>query len=1225
MIFELSLLNNDYQNSIQKAILNRIIVAFLILLLTVFTVNSQNIAINEIMASNTFTLSDEDGDYSDWIEIYNATSDTINILNWGLTDEKTEPFKWMFPDLTLTGGQHLVLFASDKDRRDWIAYWDTLFDRGDEWKYFPGTEEPPADWNTVAFNDSSWDTGNSGFGYGDGDDQTDFNTLGLSPLYSVFIRNTFLIENIEDIASAVLHIDYDDAFVAYINGVEFARSNIGVPGVPPAYNQGADNYDHEAQIYQGGLPEAFFVSNWQDLFVEGENVIAIQAHNYDLGSSDMTCIPFFSIGLKYVPDNPQESPDILNLNSPSLHTNFKLSAQGESIYLTITDSVLADSVRFGKIPTDHSFGRQPDGAIDWFFFDQPTPGLSNSTSGYRQFAEAPIFSHEGGFYNDPFELSIESPDSDLTIYYTLDGIEPDSQSMIYSVPIPISSTTVVRALACGVNILSSAITTKTYLIDHDSELPVICLTSDPYNLWDEEYGIYVLGEPGTYETGQPHRGANFWEDWERPVHIEFFENDGSFGFAMDGGIKIHGGWSRAHPQKSLAIFARGRYGYPEINYHLFKNRPFDNYQSFILRNSANDWGRTQFCDGLIHTLVDPLDLENQAYRSCVVYINGEYFGFLNLREKINEDYLAMYYDVNPDNVDILEIDGMPVEGSSDHYDNLINYINTHDMSIDANYQYVETQMDIDNFIDYQAVEIYIDNRDWPGNNIKFWRPREENGRWRWILYDTEWGFGLDAYDGGNAYEYNTLAFALETNGPSWPNPPWSTFLLRNLLENETFKNKFINRFADQMNTIFDSDHVLGVIDSLAAAIENEIPSFWEKWRQSYDEFSPERLWWGSPDAWDPYVQIMRDFAQHRPSYMQQFIIDKFGLSGTGNLTITVNEQGAGRVQVNSIKPETYPWNGKYFRGVPLQIKAIPAPGYIFTGWTGSSISDSEELLFEITSSSTLNAHFEKNPLPSALVINEINYNSADDFDPEDWIEFFYGGDESLNISGWLCKDERDTNIFQIPDLIILEPGDYIVICRDTTLFKSFFPDIENIIGNLNFGLSAGGDMVRIFDTNGYLIDSVAYSDSNPWPAGADGLGATLELLNPYRDNSIAENWSASDDHGSPGALNSMYTSVKKNNVIQIPKQFSLDQNYPNPFNPVTVISWQLPVSSHVELSIYNILGQQVATLISENEQAGYYRTEWDAGSFSSGIYFYRLTIEAGNKQIIKTKKMMLLQ
>ncbi|MEJ2055800.1 MAG: lamin tail domain-containing protein, partial [Calditrichaceae bacterium] len=194
---------------------NIIPVIALISFMLVLAVYGQQVVINEIMASNSYTLADEDGDYPDWIELYNRGMDTTSILDWGVSDESDEPFKWIFPDVSLIPGQYLVLFASDKNRGEWVAYWDNIIDQGDSWRYFPGTSEPPANWNSSDFDDSSWETGNSGFGYGDGDDQTELS----AGLLSVYLRKTFVIEDIQDLVSAVLHIDYDDGFVAYLNGV----------------------------------------------------------------------------------------------------------------------------------------------------------------------------------------------------------------------------------------------------------------------------------------------------------------------------------------------------------------------------------------------------------------------------------------------------------------------------------------------------------------------------------------------------------------------------------------------------------------------------------------------------------------------------------------------------------------------------------------------------------------------------------------------------------------------------------------------------------------------------------------------------------------------------------------------------------------------------------------------------------------------------------------------
>ncbi|MEJ2544618.1 MAG: CotH kinase family protein [Calditrichaceae bacterium] len=1148
-----------------------------IILFFILSAKGQEVVINEIMASNSYTLSDEDGDYQDWIELYNEGTDTTSILDWGLSDESGEPFKWIFPDVSLIPGQYLVLFASDKNRREWVAYWDNIIDQGDSWRYFPGTSEPPANWNSSDFDDSSWETGNSGFGYGDGDDQTELS----AGILSVYLRKTFVIEDIQDVVSAVLHIDYDDGFVAYLNGVEFARANIGEEGIPPSFNQGT-NTDHEAQMYQGSKPDAFSITDWRDYLVSGKNVVAIQVHNINSGSSDLTCIPFFSIGLNYIPDDPEEPHDILKLDSTRLHTNFKLSAQGESIYLTKSDSSLADSISFGSIPADHSYGRQPDGDSSFYYFETSTPGSSNTTKGYLKFAEVPVFSHESGFYDATLELSLENSNPELTVYYTLDGSDPDTNSTEYTGAISVSETEVLKARSFKDDYLPSSIIVKSYFINESTDLPVVSLVSDPDGM-----------------------------DWEREASIEFFEENKQLGFSENVIIAIFGGWSRMHPQKSFSVKFKSNRGKNELHYPLFPEFDITTFKSFLLRNSGNDFWNTHIRDAFMQALIKDLDIDYLEYRPAVTFINGEYWGIYNIREKLSEHYVANRHNVDPDNIDMLENDASVIHGDAVHYNTFINYIDNNDMTTDSSYNFVNKMIDLDNCLLYYAFEMYINNRDWPGNNLKYWRERTENGKWRWLVYDTDFGFNLY---GSDEHNENPITFALNDDpNQGWPNPDWSTLIMRRLLENPVIQNKFINLFADLLNTNFKTDKVVSIINEYAGHIANEI----DKHRSRFG-------------VGGEGTGRMIEFAEKRPDNMRNFIRNYFGSGNDGNLTI--NSTDGGKVILNSLSFSSteLPWTGTYFQNNAVQLTAVSEPGYKFTGWTGSVFSEDKQLSFEITANSTLNAHFEKNPLPSQLVINEINYNSSDEFDPEDWIEIFYNGDENLDISGLIIKDERDTNDFVIPNATFLEPGDYLVFCRDTSSFKSFFPEVDNVIGNLNFGLNGSSDMVRICNHEGHLIDSVAYMDSTPWPTGADGLGPTLELLNPFRDNSIAENWSASDGHGTPGAVNSVYTSIENDETYYLPDKFTLSQNYPNPFNPTTTISYSvrayhdMPLQ-HVELSVYNVLGQKISTLVSEKQRAGYYKMKWDASQFSSGIYFYRLIIDSGNEQIIKTKKMMLLR
>ena len=294
--------------------------------------------------------------------------------------------------------------------------------------------------------------------------------------------------------------------------------------------------------------------------------------------------------------------------------------------------------------------------------------------------------------------------------------------------------------------------------------------------------------------------------------------------SFDAGTKIFGGWSRALDQRSLSIFARGQYGLSEIEYPLFPDRPYEKYQAFILRNSGNDFLSSNIRDVTLTSLMDGSGLETQAYRPVVTYVNGLYWGLLNMREKMNEHYLASRFGIDPNEIDILGPFNELIQGSDVDYKSMLNFLESNSLASDENYQWISEQVDIDNFIIYHVAQIYFDNTDWPGNNNKQWRPK--NGKWRWMLYDTDFGFGTWSTV---AFQNNTLAFALEPNGPFWPNPPASTLLFRSLVENTTFRNKFVNQFADELNSRFLPERVGEHIENVAANVASEIPDHYTRW------------------------------------------------------------------------------------------------------------------------------------------------------------------------------------------------------------------------------------------------------------------------------------------------------------------------------------------------------------------------------------------------------------
>ena len=161
-------------------------------------------------------------------------------------------------------------------------------------------------------------------------------------------------------------------------------------------------------------------------------------------------------------------------------------------------------------------------------------------------------------------------------------------------------------------------------------------------------------------------------------------------------------------------------------------------------------------------------------------------------------------------------------------------------------------------------------------------------------------------------------------------------------------------------------------------------------------------------------------------------------------------------------------------------------------------------------------------LDYGIVINEINYNSSDNFNPDDWVEIYNSSNDTIDISSWLLKDEDDEHIFTVPSNIKILPEQYIIFCKDTIKFTELFPNVESYYGNLGFGLSGGSDLVRLFDSTGSLADTVRYDDDHPWPLSADGDGPTLELKHPTLDNTLWESWSASEGYGTPGAQNSVF-------------------------------------------------------------------------------------------------------
>ena len=774
--------------------------------------------INEVVSSNSVYI-DEDGDTPDWLELHNYGTQDISINGWFLSDDVDDLEKWIFPNITLSPNQYLLLWASSKDRSN-ISYSRTLVNQGDAFKYLIPTSEPSSTWKTLSFDDSGWSESASGFGYNDADDTTIIPT-GTT---SVYLRKVFEITDLSSISSLILDIDYDDAFVAYLNGVEVARANIN--GVPPAFDSGTIQ-DHEAQMYSGGSPDRFLISDFSSILTLGNNILTVQAHNVSSNSSDFTIIPFLSAVFITPNSSGVTPPDILNLATNNLHTNFKISSSSEILSLSDALGNIVDQLTAENLPPNTSIGISSNSGNLVSYLDT-TPGYENSTTEYLGAVQSEVdFSQEGGLIDESFTLSLSGSNPGEVIRYALGGEEPTESSSTYINPIEINTNTSVRARIFLDNYFPSPIYTKSYIIGANHEIDVMLLTTDPDNFFDQDTGIYVFGPDGTYDTNQPYFGANFWEDWERPIHFYFHENETDDFSEFNAGIKIFGGWSRGqNGQRSMSIFARGEYGDSKFDHPFFNQLGYDNFQALVLRNSGQDWMRSSMKDIMLTSLMRGSGLDFQEHNPVATYINGEYWGMYNLREKINEHMLASKHNVDADDITLLTNNAEEIEGSNEEYNQLIDYISSTDLTLDSNFEYVEQQIDLNAYALYQASNIFFNNTDWPGNNIKFWKHQE--GKWRWIMYDTDFGFG--PFWAPENYDENTLGFALYPHGQNWPNPSWSTLLFRRLTTNIGFRNKFINRYADELNTRFLADKVKNHIDQIYATIEPEVITHYERWK-----------------------------------------------------------------------------------------------------------------------------------------------------------------------------------------------------------------------------------------------------------------------------------------------------------------------------------------------------------------------------------------------------------
>ncbi len=742
-----------------------------------------------------------------------------------------------------------------------------------------------------------------------------------------------------------------------------------------------------------------------------------------------------------------------------LHTSFSLARQKEEVVLSDRDTVIIDSIRYYDQIRDFSYGRSADNNQVWGYYSTATPEEENTGSFISHRCGRPVFSEPPGFYPSEVLLELVNPDPGSQYYYTLDGSVPTEDSELIAGTLSISQTTVVRVRTFKEGSLPSEVVTATYFINERSrDIDIVSLSTDPYNLWDDDYGIHVVGTNGIERFGIV---ANYFQKWERPVSVELFTSKGKRDFQVDAGIQISGQYSRINEQKSLAFYLRSEYGYSKLNYPLFPDKPHvKEYNNFLLRNSGSDWPETMFGDAVSQYIVkDQMNTDYMAYRPAAVFLNGEYWGILNIREKINEHYPSSNYGIPADEVDMLEssgdMDSRIVGGSNADYLALRSFFETNDMAVQANYEQAASEIDIEQYTDYQITEIYENNTDWPGNNIKYWRHRTDpDSKWRWVMYDIDRGFGIrgqppDQKKGGE----DNLVRAMTSGKYNFP--------LTGMMNNAGYKEYFIKRFNAHIAITFHPERVHSIFDEWEQRIETEMEDHLAKWgdyREDWGSFDEKTM-----EGWRDIVDNKKSWAEERPAIMMDILKDYFTLGDTFRIKLSVSSLQHGYITVNGVKLTSDDFSGLFFNDYDLDISAQPNPGYSFDHWEGiSSGSTIPNHSLTLDENKEIKAIFTKN----TLQINEIMATSA--AEESDWLELYNSGTEDINIAGMYISDDLvNPQKWKIPDsnpeLTTMQPGDYLVLWADG--------DTTQGVLHLNFKLDNKGEPVSLTSQDGETLVS----------------------------------------------------------------------------------------------------------------------------------------------------------
>ena len=896
---------------------------------TVPFVGNFPVIFSEVSPSNA-NFKDNDGNDPGWLELYNTSDAPVSLKGVALSNDVKYPRRWVFGNATIPAKSHMIVFLSGKNYADYI---------------------PPSDSvnmiTTECSSEVSSGTGmwGGGFDFGDfggiGGGMGDFGGgIGGGIGGGATTGNTGNAENLPGQSSLCFNeggVNQVGAVMKVAQGGTYTRVvvNSGSAKLGNADQLVIRGFITKTHKIRVNFKEGNDLSAWTGKNLRGTGdsssvyYVRLGDNAADIKRSNVTATTFATETQGSESTTIKVSSYIARKRGHEPHTTFKAEDQGGVLYL-VSETGILDSVRYSAVPTGASWSR--DAAGKWGF---ATPSPYGNTVG-EVFAEQAQTNEvnvpPSGFYSSP--VSVAFP---VGTRCEQGGTEPTTNSPVVQTTVTISATTVLRCRAYAGGSYPSEEIIRTYVFEKQPSLASIFVTTDPLSMFSPDSGLYMTGNGAAMMD--PKKGANFWSNRELPVYVEMFEpgKPQAPAFGVMGDYKISGQYSRAKEKKSFAVTLREEYGEKRLKYTLFPDHPeLKKFKAFSLRNFGNNSGDDYVRDRLGTSMTEGLGVDYQRGRYVIVYYNGKYYGIHDLRERNNEYYYETKYGYDPNDIDLLATTSSGTDeasvGSSADYKSMLEWLQSNDLKSDANYKKIADQVDVDNYMNYMQAEMFLNNSDWPHNNMKKWRVASQKTKWRWFLYDTDFGFGV-SYNTqtGNVFSYVTnrngtggmgmgIGFGGGMGGGQQTGGAISehTILMIRLLENTSFKNAFINRFCVLLATNFSADRLLKRINDLQSQVESEMARDQEFWGYNASSMSNN-------------LATVKSFAQSRQATIREQMESYFTLSSPAEMTLS--SQGSGTILVDGLQLDKSSMTVSFYRDVPVTLTAQANSGSTFTGWS----------------------------------------------------------------------------------------------------------------------------------------------------------------------------------------------------------------------------------------------------------------------------------------------------